>query len=280
MRVGNNPLRAAQAPNHIDEWVVAVITHLPNLRGYHAARLEMVKACLISMRKGAPGAAVLVWDNGSGKELRDWLVNEYQPDYLVLSQNIGKNSATASMIRMVPASTIIGLADDDMLFYPGWFESHLRVLEGFPHVGVISGWPVRVSFGWGIDSTLHWAAQNAKIRRGKFIPDAWERDYAVSVGLDPGEHLKRIESREDIQVEYQGLTAYATAQHCQFVCYAGRIAPFCEWSRAAMENQKPFDCAIDKANLLRLTTLERTTRHMGNMLDDGLREELKGMELL
>jgi hypothetical protein len=272
-------MRAAQAPGHVPELVTGVITYLPDRHGYHATRLEVVQACLGSMRKGAPGAAVLVWDNGSGKELRDWLVNDYKPDYLVLSPNIGKQSARAAIVGMFPPKTIIGVSDDDMLFYPGWLEAHLRLLKGFPNVGMVSGWPVRASFGWATDHTVKWGEVNGEIRRGRFISDDEERDYALSVGLVPSEHLRRFKDRKDIQVEYQSLTAYATAQHCQFLCYAGMIAALCKWEGAAMGDEKPFDCGMDEAGLLRLTTIERTTRHMGNVVDDRLRAELKGMEL-
>jgi hypothetical protein len=69
------------------------------------------------------------------------------------------------------------------------------------------------------------------------------------------------------------------AQHCQFLCQAGKIAPFVRWDHRAMAPEKDFDIAIDEAGLLRLTTKERYTRHMGNIIDDDLRMEMKAMQL-
>jgi hypothetical protein len=46
--------------------------------------------------------------------------------------------------------------------------------------------------------------------------------------------------------------------------------------RDAMGDEKPFDWAVDNAGLLRLTTTERYTRHIGNILDDELRELWQG----
>jgi hypothetical protein len=202
-------------------------------------------------------------------------MNEYRPEYLLFSPNIGKTSARAEIARMFPGETVIGFSDDDMLFYANWFEDQLRVLDHFPGVGVVSGWPVRVSFRWGIGSLQSWANYHgAKVTRGRFIPDSDEWDYALSVGLDPDTHLKNTAKEQDVTVTYRGLTAYATAQHCQFIAYGETIAPFCEFEPAAMGEERTFDKAIDTAGLLRLTTIRRGCRHMGNVIDSHLREEL------
>ena len=75
----------------------------------------------------------------------------------------------------------------------------------------------------------------------------------------------------DFIIDYKGLSAYATAHHCQFVGYAGRLAELAQWSIKAMPNEKTWDKAIDEAGLLRLTTIDRVTRHIGNILDDELK---------
>jgi hypothetical protein len=48
---------------------------------------------------------------------------------------------------------------------------------------------------------------------------------------------------------------------------AGRLADVADYDPAAMGVERPFDEAIDRAGLLRLTTIERLARHMGNVLD-------------
>ena len=74
MRVGTNPNRHATV-NGYASIVLSVITHLPTLDGYHEKRLDVIKACLESMRINAGDNAyqVLVWDNGSCPKLLDWL---------------------------------------------------------------------------------------------------------------------------------------------------------------------------------------------------------------
>jgi hypothetical protein len=72
MRVGRNPL-TNQMTDGLPDLVMSVITHLPNEMGYHERRMDVIKACLLSMRNGAPKIPVTVWDNGSCSRLTNWL---------------------------------------------------------------------------------------------------------------------------------------------------------------------------------------------------------------
>lgn len=263
-RVGTNPLKYQNAPAAFPSVLLTVITHLPNNVGYHAGRIRVIQRCLESMR--TDDAAVMVWDNGSGAELRMWLQQTYRPDYLILSPNVGKAAARRSILNMVPPETIVSLSDDDMEFTRGWLDAHLQLLNGFPNVGAVSGFPVRFSFGWGNVSTLEWAQEYATLERGRFIPESYEADYALSIGSEPERIRELMKEQQDYRVTFNGMQAYAQAQHCQFVCVAGRIAPFCVVDGSAVGDERPFDQAIDAAGLLRLTTIERYARHLGNRL--------------
>lgn len=281
MRVGHNPMMNSPA-EPMPPIVAAVIVHLPKLTGYHEQRMPVVQACLQSMRKHAgQDAPVLVWDNGSCSALRDWLHDEFNPEYLVHSPNVGKSSARASILHMLPETTVVALSDDDMLFYPGWLPAHLQILQRWPQVGAVSGWPVRTSLQDSLSATVQWAEKSAIVKRGNLIPGNELRDFAVSIGIEkPGEFTRSVATVDDILIEHLGLRAYANAQHCQFACYAGRIAPLCHWERAAMLNEKPFDAAINAAGLLRVTTEKRYTRHLGNVIDEASWSEIREMEIL
>lgn len=263
-RVGTNPLKYQNAPAHFPNVLLTVITHLPHNVGYHTGRMKVVQRCLESMDEG--DAKVLVWDNGSTPELRNWLQQVYRPDFLILSPNIGKAAARQAILNMVPPETIVALSDDDMEFSSGWLDAHLQLLKGFPNVGAVSGFPVRYSFGWGNVSTLAWAQENATLEQGRFLPETWEADYALSIGSTPERIANITANQQDYRVTYEGMTAYAQAQHCQMVCYAGRIAPFCVADGSAVGDERPFDLAIDAAGLLRLTTTKKYVRHLGNRL--------------
>ena len=270
MRVGNNPLRGHKV-TEMPTLAAAVITHLPtNQEGYHRGRLEVVQTCINSLMVNAEREIpLLVWDNGSGPELRDWLVNYRKPDFLILSPNIGKAGARTSIVRMFPPETVLCISDDDMYYHPNWLEPQLELLKGFPNVGAVSGYPVRTQFRWGNAATLKWAEETpgVKITRGKLIPEQWDRDFCKSVQRDWAYQVERTKDEQDIMIEWQGMKAYATAHHCQFMCITGRIEYIVQWDGEAMGDEKKFDNAIDKEGLLRLTTTERLTQHMGNMME-------------
>jgi hypothetical protein len=69
-----------------------------------------------------------------------------------------------------------------------------------------------------------------------------------------------------VRITYHGVQAYAMSQHCQFVCYPERVEPLIEWTDRVMQDEIPWDKAVDIAGLLRLSTVERYTRHLGNVL--------------
>jgi hypothetical protein len=263
-RVGRNPLIGKTAPAQFPPVLAAVITHLPNEEGYHAERFEIIRRCLETMRAHANGTPVLVWDNGSNARLKEYLTNEYKPDYLMLCGNVGKKAAVAAILNMLPAQTLVALSDDDFEYAPGWLDASLELFNGFPNVGAVSAWAVRASFAWGNESTLTWAYTRAKIETGYFIPLDEVKDYYASVGGDADLDAGRYMQQRDVRITYNGLTAYATAQHAQFICQAGRLKRFATYSGEALGKEKEFDLALDAAGLLRLTTTKQYARHLGN----------------
>jgi hypothetical protein len=268
MRIGQNPLRNKRAIP-LPQIVACAITHLPNFKSYHETRLEVIQTCLRTMRDNSDlSLSTYIWDNGSCLEFRDWLQFEYKPDFLTLSPNIGKASARSSIVRAFPPETVVCVTDDDMYFYPGWLGPQLELLNGFPNVGVVSGYPVRTQFRWGVKSTLEWARNNANLKIGEFIPDEWDRDFCDSIGRDYTWHRNYTKDDKDALIEYKGLKAYATAHHCQFICKAGAIDYIVQWDGETMSDEKKFDNAIDSEGFLRLTTIQRLTQHIGNVLDE------------
>lgn len=273
MRVGVNPNRNSLA-EHFTPIVLTVITHLPNFTGYHSKRLEVVQTCLDTMRRHSGGDyTIIVWDNGSDEVFRSWVRNEYKPDVFIQSANVGKNLAQSTLANMLSPDKIISYCDDDMLFYPNWLQPQIELLKGFPNVSSVTGYPVRTQFRWGCDNTKKWGLECGKIQAGRFIPAQWENDFAVSIGRDAAWHTDYTKNDVDYLLEYNGLKAYATSHHCQFVSYAGTIAKAKKADFAAMGEERSFDVALDTLGL-RLATTERLSRHMGNVIDDELRKAI------
>ena len=271
MRTGMNPNRQAKADGYAP-YIASSIIHLPNFEGYHKERFEVVKTSLTTMRENAGlDCQILVWDNGSCQEFRDWLLNEYKPDAVVLSMNVGLSNARAGLVRMLPPEVILGVADDDMYYYPDWFKAQVELMKYFPNVGQVSGYPVRTQMRWGNKRTLEWARKVAIVEEGSFIPAEWDRDYCTSIGRDYEWHKKQTENDMDYRITYRGVQAYAFAHHCQFICKVKLLANLMRFTTEAMSDDKPFDWAVDNTGMLRLTTINRYTRHMGNVMDDDLK---------
>ena len=271
MRTEMNPNRRTKADGYAP-YIASSIVHLPNFKGYHEQRFEVVKTSLTTMRENAGlDCQILIWDNGSCQEFRDWLLNEYKPDYVVLSNNVGLSNARAGLIRMLPPDVILGVADDDMYYYPDWFKAQVELMNYFPNVGQVSGYPVRTQMRWGNKRTLEWARKVAIVEEGSFIPAEWDRDYCTSIGRDYEWHKKHTENDWDYRITYRGVQAYAFAHHCQFICKVKLLANLMSFTTEAMSDDKPFDWAVDNTGMLRLTTINRYTRHMGNVMDDDLK---------
>lgn len=282
MRVGDNPLKNSRI-SPLPKRIGAVITHLPTMTGYHSQRFDIVRACLNSMRENSMVAdfAVAVWDNGSCQEFRDWLQETYQPDVLVLSRNIGKASARTALIRSFALNTVLGVSDDDILFFKGYWQAQERLLDTFPNVGVVSTYPVRTQGRWGNKSTLRWAANTpgVSIEWGRHISEEHERQFCASIGRDYGWHQKYTAGEQEALITYNGVSAYAQAHHCQFMAKVEAIEYIVQWDDEALSDERQFDNAIDDNGMLRLCTVDRYARHMGNVLDAELRlDVVKALE--
>ena len=275
MRLGNNPLRNAKI-SPLAKIVVLVITHLPEMQSdYHKDRFEVVKHSLTTLTENINMEPeeydLVVWDNGSCQELRDWLDGFVCKRFYTC--NIGKTNAQKMVMRMLPEGTILAYGDDDIEYFPNWLAPQIGILETFPNVGMVTGWPVRITGTWGMDATRKWMDDNLNIfdprllEIGRFIPDEWERDYCDSVGRNYEEYKTTTWGVNDYRITYKGMQAYAMSQHAQFVCYPERVEPLRLWSDEAMEEEGSFDKAVDAAGLLRLSTVDRYCRHIGNVLD-------------
>lgn len=268
MRVGKNPNRHEPVAK-VPDVVMAAIVHLPSEEGYHEHRFEVVTKSLLAMR-GAPGAdaGVYIWDNGSCERMRAWLIEEYKPDMLTLSPNVGKLTARAAIVNALPPDTVVSVADDDMYYRPGWLRASLEVLETYPP-SVVTAYPTHALFKWATKGTRAWAEQNASVEYGYKMPKQWHLDYYESVG---GEYADE-KVAEQLLIDYRGVRAWGTAHHCQLAARAGDIASLCQRSNNGTDPERPFDDDIDKAGLLRLATFGRFARHIGNVMGDQLRQE-------
>lgn len=279
MRVGINPLRKDKAAEY-KSIVLACVVHLPNFEGYHAGRFEVLQTCLDSMvRNCGLDHTLAIWDNGSAPAVEEWIRDAMRPDIYVKSINLGKTAGRTSLMRILPPNRVVSYSDDDMYFYPNWLQPQISLLKTFPKVACVTGYPVRTSFRWGNQNTLRLLGElpEAKLETGRFLPDQWEADFAVSIGRDIEAHRQGTLNDNDIRVTYKNQQAYATSHHCQMIGYSETLARVLTFDGFCMGDERPFDVALDSIGL-RLATTERLTRHIGNVLHDELRQDIAAAE--
>lgn len=294
-RVGINPARGKEISDKPARITVAVLTYIPELSGYFENRLQILKLVLESLKKNtAIEHNLLVFDNGSCNEVTDLLLADNRAgtiDYLFLCErNIGKIDAFHFIFNAAPGE-IVAYSDDDILFYPHWLEAQLEILEAFPKAGMVSGVPVRNASKHArtsLDKIVAEGAAGVSTSYEKRIPDDWEFDWANSTGRDPQTHLQATQDHRDLILRVTNpdtgriCEAIGSANHFQFIAPKQVIlmALPTSWSGKLMGSMVELDEAIDQLGYLRLSTIQRYTRHLGNVLSQEVLREAQDMGLV
>jgi glycosyltransferase involved in cell wall biosynthesis len=278
VRTEDNPYKKPYPVPAPPDISVCVLTHFL-ATPYHRFRRNVVELCIDTMLAGVKGLnyELIIWDNGSTADFSEGLREHYKPHVMVMSPNIGVHSAQLSLAH-IARGQILCYTDDDVFFYPGWFAQQKRILETYPNVGVVSGSPQRTAFRWGIESNKKWIASKPEgltVKRGKLMPDNYDTDYAENLGINVQFQKERTAQDNDILLEYGGVSAWAHAHHMQYMGYREHILPVLKPSVYLIDNGHDFDGWIDDAGWLRLTTYERSCRHIGNEIDGSIMIDAK-----
>ena len=272
MRIGQNPAKFVKEVARPERITVAVLNYIPFLSGFYAEALDVLKTCLESARTD-PGLEMdlLVFDNGSCEEVRQWLLDEHQAgriQYLILSEkNLGKGGAWNIILAGAPGE-IIAYADSDVLFSPGWLKRSVEILETYPNVGMVTARPFRTREEV-YSATVEWASHtpDVQVEVGQLIP--WEifLEFDLSLGQSEEEIRQRYESTRDVRLIYRGVTAFAGASHWQFTAWKSTLQAFLPFSMdRPMGQVKQLDERVNAAGLLRLMTAEPLAMNMSNTL--------------
>ena len=215
---------------------------------------------------------LFVFDNNSCDEVKNFLLDAKDNgliQFLLLSdKNIGKGGAW-NIIFQGAQGEIIAYTDSDVVYYQGWLEHSIEILNTFPDVGMVTGRPLRSPEEF-FSKTLEWAqSQNdVTVENGNFIP--WEvfREHVISLGTSESQALEWFESKSEWRVTYQGLSALISAAHFQFVTRKDLIQKFLPFDMdRPMGQVRTLDDMINQAGYLRLSTCEPYVRHIGNKID-------------
>jgi glycosyltransferase involved in cell wall biosynthesis len=280
MRKGQNPAKFVKDVPRPERITVALLDYIPFLSGFYAETLDVLKACMQSMRN-EPGLPfdLMVFDNGSCAEARDFLVAEKDAgriQYLILSEkNVGKGGAWNVMLPGAPGE-IIAYTDSDVLFSPGWLKRSVEILETYPNVGMVTARPFRTPPEY-YTATLEWARKSGALDEDKaqFIPWQTFLEFNVSLGQSEEENRKVYAETRDWAMTCNGVTALAGASHWQFAAYKSTLQQFLPFDMAKPMGQvRQLDQRMNDAGLLRLMVSDPLAMNMSNTLGY-LRGELK-----
>jgi len=282
-RIGMNPARNRVSDYKPARVTAAVLVYIPYLHGYFEHRMDVLRLCLSSLIQNTHEPFdLLVFDNGSCEEVKAYLQSLVEAGsirYLMTSsENIGKIGAFEILFNAAPGE-VIAFCDDDIFFYPGWLQEHLRLLDSYPDVGMVSGCAVRTLFDHGTLSNQKLAEidPETNIEHGQFTHEEWEIAWAESYGRDIHAHLEALKGMQDMVIEHRGVRAFAVANHNQFLIPKNVIQSVLPetWSGRLMGQMVELDNEVDRRGHLRLSTIERTTQHMGNMVSPRMAAEAK-----
>lgn len=249
---------------------LCVVTHYTK-EDYHAERMGVVDLCIRSMVAGAKDWAdyeLIIWDNGSTPEFREML-RSHKPTIMIESVNVGPHMARRALCH-IARGEIINLSDDDILYHPNWLIKMMNIYRAFPNVAVVSGSPINIEFRRNWKPAHDWAAitKGVTVAQGRdLIPQSWEHDWALSVGIKSGRTAK---TQLETMLEYRGVKAFAQAHHMQMLGPREILAPFMRPVKYLVDFWDIAD-EISRAGYLQLTTASRTAVHIGNVMDESIR---------
>lgn len=268
MRKGQNPAKFLRSVSRPERITAAVLSYIPFLSGYYAEALDVLRASLDSMRAdaGLPFDAMVV-DNGSCREVRDYLMRELEDgriQYLALSEkNMGKGGAWNLIMGGAPGE-ILAYSDSDVLFSPQWLKRSVQLLEAFPNVGMVTARPFRTPPEF-YSATLEWARRDASLLEGSYIPWDTFLEFNLSLGQTEEENREVYARTTDWKIEYNGVSAMAGASHWQFVAWRRTLEGFLPFEMdKPMGEVRQLDRRVNDAGLLRLMTTEPFAMNLSN----------------
>jgi glycosyltransferase involved in cell wall biosynthesis len=287
MRQGQNPAKMGLPAYNPKRLGIAVLSYIPSPEAYFAQSLEILKVQIASIHRTTQEFDLLVFDNGSCLEVQQELQRlqiEGLIHFLILSRfNLGKTGALNWILASLP-NEIIGFADGDVLFRPGWYEKSLEILGAFPSAGLVSAQPCFFDTLRGKGQAHLALKENDRYKLTDETPDpsaVEEYGHGIGLSLKEIENLKKAHNQV-VEDNNSGVRAVIGASHMQFIMpgkVARRVIPLSSAFALSPKEDTLFNKNVDQAGFLHLSTLKPYIVHMGNRLDQDTIKEIRQMDL-
>lgn len=267
MRTAVAPSRVARPPSPPrPDLSLCVVTYCPPLP-YYNGRMEIVRKCIKSMCAGARDYELIIWDNGSTPEFKEFL-KSFSPNVFVESENIGGYNARRAMLGIARGKYAC-ITDDDVLFSRNWLVKQMGILNVFP-AHIATGIPRNCradaeSIVAGMD--------NVKLYAGK-LPPKWYDDL-ITAGFI---HSKTQARFKDYIIERNGVRGWVVKMDTQMLGNRDILLCFHDhYEEKTIANSGGICERMESAGVLQIATMQRTCYHMGNVIDQSVLDAEKEM---
>jgi glycosyltransferase involved in cell wall biosynthesis len=278
-RLGHHPLKVTGLKDDFcpQKITIATITHIPQVAGYWAESLDVLKIFFQSLFASTEQSFdLMVFDNASCEEVQNYLVSlkmDGTIQYLTLSQHNLKKLGALNYLLSTASGDYIAFADSDVYFLPGWLEASLKILDTFPEAAKVTALPLV-----GGDKTLLYAenVQRAQsdpslvLKLGELVEQQYIDAHRVSLGKTPEQYETYLKNRKDVLLTRNGVSAYLTGADFQFTITRQSLQKALP---LVVENPNEYydpiyspvlERRLEAAGLWHLSTPDYLVHHMGN----------------
>ena len=267
MRQGISPAKRAGTHAHVPAEIgILSLVFIPSLLGFYTHSLEVLSLHLDSLRSTLPQGEILVWDNGSCKEVVNFLeerFHEGQIDYLFLSRyNLGKAAVLNWALASLP-HPYVGFTDGDIYFFEGWWEAIRKVFRAFPKAGMVSPAPAFFDVLRGGGRTESMLQEDGFIIHPCTIQPRDAKLYYHGLGYDLPKQLPEVPCAQ----ARDGTEVCTRSGHHVFIMprYVARlIPPLPAEIVLASYNDRLIHERVEQAGYWQLSTPKSFVYHLGN----------------
>lgn len=284
MRKGKNPAKL-KGNNEVKSKAfhqVIVPVYLPLLEGYYKEGLDILKLCVESVYLTVHDKTLItVVNNGSCKKVRHYLnycLEEEIIHEVIHTSAIGKINAIAKGLSGHNFE-LVTITDADVLFTNGWQKAVYEIYENFPKAGMVCTTPLFYRIRNGTEMIF------------------WDNLFNKELKF---REVKSPEDQEYFMKSIEGLQRLNKFNKTNFLCLKNKYevvlgaGHFCSTYRPEVLKKKSsnhenvkmspksmrdfLDDPVIKHGLWKLSTSENFTYHMGNTLEQWMKEKFNSIK--